>query len=82
MRPIVGGQSFGALALLPDDEPELEAPVEVELLNTRDPRPYGLGESSQGSCMAAIANAVTHALGARIRDLPLTRERIIAALSR
>jgi CO/xanthine dehydrogenase Mo-binding subunit len=30
--------------------------------------------------MGAIANAVAHALGARIRDLPLTRDRIAAAL--
>lgn len=55
-------------------------PVEIELLNTRDPRPYGLGEISQGGTMAAIANAVAHALGARLRDLPLTREKIAAAL--
>lgn len=55
-------------------------PVEIELLNTRDPRPYGLGEISQGGTMAAIANAVAHALGARLRDLPLTREKIAGAL--
>jgi CO/xanthine dehydrogenase Mo-binding subunit len=30
--------------------------------------------------MAAIGNAVAHALGARIRDLPFTRDRIAAAL--
>lgn len=55
-------------------------PIEIELLNTRDPRPYGLGEISQGGTMAAIANAVAHALGVRLRDLPLTRERIASAL--
>jgi CO/xanthine dehydrogenase Mo-binding subunit len=32
--------------------------------------------------MAAIGNAVAHALGARLRELPLTRERIAAQLSR
>ena len=67
-----------------DDYPILRfdevPPVEIELLNTRDKRPYGLGEISQGPCMAAIANAVAHALGARLRDLPLTREKIAAAL--
>lgn len=57
-------------------------PIEIELLNTRDPRPYGLGEISQGGTMAAIANATAHALGARVRDLPLTRERIAATLAR
>jgi CO/xanthine dehydrogenase Mo-binding subunit len=67
-----------------DDYPILRfdevPPVEIELLNTRDPRPFGLGEVSQGPVMAAIGNAVAHALGARIRALPLTREKIAAAL--
>ena len=67
-----------------DDYPILRfdevPPVDVILINTRDPRPYGIGELSQGSCMAAIGNAVAHALGARIRDLPFTREKIAAAL--
>jgi nicotinate dehydrogenase subunit B len=67
-----------------DDYPILRfdevPPIEIELINTRDKRPYGLGEISQGPCMAAIANAVGHALGARLRDLPLTREKIAAAL--
>ena len=43
-------------------------------------RPFGLGEVSLGPVMGAIGNAVAHALGARLRDLPLTRERIAAAL--
>jgi len=30
---------------------------------------------------AAIANAVAHAIGARVRHMPITRERIIAALA-
>jgi CO/xanthine dehydrogenase Mo-binding subunit len=33
-----------------------------------------------GPTAAAIANAVAHALGTRIRNLPLTRERIMAAV--
>ncbi len=67
-----------------DDYPILrfsEVPtIEIELINTRDPRPLGIGELSQGAAMAAIANAVAHALGARIRDLPMTRDKIAAAL--
>jgi nicotinate dehydrogenase subunit B len=67
-----------------DDYPILRfsevPPIEIELLNTRADRPHGVGELSQGVAMAAIANAVSHALGARVRDLPLTRERIAAAL--
>ena len=74
----------GVASVTWDDYPILRfsevPPVEIELLNTRDPRPHGLGEVSQGPVMAAIGNAVAHALGARIRDLPMTRERITAAL--
>jgi CO/xanthine dehydrogenase Mo-binding subunit len=39
-----------------------------------------LGEASLGPTAAAIGNGVARALGARIRDLPLTRERIMATL--
>jgi nicotinate dehydrogenase subunit B len=40
----------------------------------------GLGEASVGPAGAAIGNAVARALGQRIRDLPLTRERIEAVI--
>ena len=56
--------------------------IDVELINTRDPVPLGVGEATAGPTAAAIGNAVAHALGARIRDLPLTRERVMAALIR
>ncbi|KQT53689.1 aldehyde dehydrogenase [Aureimonas sp. Leaf454] len=53
--------------------------VDVEIV----PRPgtpfLGAGECGQGPGGAALANAVAHAIGRRIRDLPLTRERIKAA---
>jgi nicotinate dehydrogenase subunit B len=45
-----------------------------------DNPPLGIGEASGGPTVAAIGNAVAHALGARIRDLPLTRDRVMAAL--
>jgi CO/xanthine dehydrogenase Mo-binding subunit len=74
----------GIASLTWDDYPILRfsevPPVEIELLNTTAPRPFGLGEVSQGPTMAAIGNAVAHALGARIRDLPMTRERIAGVL--
>jgi CO/xanthine dehydrogenase Mo-binding subunit len=38
----------------------------------------GMGECTFGPTAAAIGNAVKHALGMRIRDMPLTRERIAA----
>ena len=56
--------------------------IEIELINTKDEAPLGVGEVTAGPTAAAIGNAVSHALGARIRDLPLTRERIMAALLR
>ena len=40
----------------------------------------GVGECTVGPTAAAIGNAVKHALGVRIHDMPLTRERIMAAL--
>lgn len=55
-------------------------PVEIALLNVRDPEPYGLGEISQGPVMGAIANAVAHALGMRVREAPFTREKIAATM--
>ncbi|HEY2782321.1 MAG TPA: molybdopterin cofactor-binding domain-containing protein [Steroidobacteraceae bacterium] len=54
--------------------------LEVHLI----PRPgepfLGAGEAAQGPGGAALANAVAHALGARIRDIPFTNERVRAAL--
>jgi CO/xanthine dehydrogenase Mo-binding subunit len=58
-----------------------EAPkVEVELINRPSERSLGSGEGSQGPAVAAIANAFAHATGKRIRDLPLTPDRVKAAL--
>jgi nicotinate dehydrogenase subunit B len=55
----------------------------VELVDAKADRPpLGVGEASGGPTAAAIGNAVAHALGARIRDLPLSRERVMAALLR
>jgi nicotinate dehydrogenase subunit B len=57
--------------------------VTVELVDAAADRPcLGVGEASGGPTVAAIGNAVAHALGARLRDLPLTRERVMAALLR
>jgi nicotinate dehydrogenase subunit B len=54
--------------------------VEIALIEGPEDAPLGAGEVSQGPAAGAIANAVADALGLRIRDLPLTRERIIAAV--
>ena len=54
--------------------------IEVRLLGSPDDAPLGVGEAAQGPTAAAIGNAVARALGIRFRDLPLTRERIMAAM--
>ncbi len=55
--------------------------VEVELIDRLELPAVGAGEAAQGPTAAAIANAVAHALGLRMRHLPLTHERIAAAIS-
>jgi CO/xanthine dehydrogenase Mo-binding subunit len=54
--------------------------VEVELIQRPDSDPVGAGEAAHGPVTAAIANAVFDALEIRVRDLPITRERLIAAM--
>jgi nicotinate dehydrogenase subunit B len=55
--------------------------IEIALIDRPNDPTLGVGEVSQGPTAAAIANAVADALGVRIRDLPLTRARIIEAMS-
>src|SRR4029077_11725408 len=46
--------------------------------------PFGaksMGESSKVPAPAAVANAVANAIGVRMKDLPITRDKIVAALS-
>jgi CO/xanthine dehydrogenase Mo-binding subunit len=54
--------------------------VNVEVISRPDIEPVGAGEAAHGPVTAAIGNAVFDALGVRIRDLPITRERLIAAM--
>jgi nicotinate dehydrogenase subunit B len=54
--------------------------VEVHLLRNEHPS-VGAGECTMGPTAAAIANALHDALGVRVRDLPLTPERIAAAIN-
>jgi CO/xanthine dehydrogenase Mo-binding subunit len=54
--------------------------IETDIIHAPDEPTLGMGECTLGPTAAALGNAVAHALGARIRDMPLTRERIEAAL--
>jgi CO/xanthine dehydrogenase Mo-binding subunit len=54
--------------------------VEVQLVD-RPGLPFlGAGECGQGPAAAAIANALTNATGQRLRDLPLSKEKVKAAI--
>ena len=55
--------------------------VEVTLIDQPGLPWLGAGEAAQGPITAAIANAVAHAAGARVRDLPLTPDRVKRALA-
>jgi CO/xanthine dehydrogenase Mo-binding subunit len=54
--------------------------IEVHVVD-RPGEPFlGAGETGQGPAAAAIGNAIAAATGKRLRDLPLSRERVRAAL--
>ena len=59
-------------------------PIELEFVETDDPLgPFGVkgvGEPGLVPTAPAIANAIADAIGVRIRDLPITPEKIVAAL--
>lgn len=77
-RSRVTTRSWGDYPILTFDE----APaVEVVLLDRPHEPWLGVGEGMMGPTAAAIGNAVFHAIGVRVRDLPLTRERVMAAIN-
>jgi CO/xanthine dehydrogenase Mo-binding subunit len=60
--------------------PAVPEKIDVHVID-RPGQPFlGTGEATQGPTSAAIANAVANATGVRIRDLPLTRERVKAQI--
>ena len=54
--------------------------IETRFLAPAGAARLGAGEPAQGPVAAAVGNAVARALGVRVRDLPITRERILAAM--
>ena len=65
---------------------DLPADFESALIENRDgPGPYGakgMGESGIVSVAPAIGNAIFHATGVRVRELPITPERLWRALKK
>jgi CO/xanthine dehydrogenase Mo-binding subunit len=54
--------------------------IDVQVIN-RPGQPFlGSGECGHGPAAGALGNAIANAIGHRLRDLPLTRERIKAAM--
>jgi putative selenate reductase molybdopterin-binding subunit len=72
---------YGARVATHRDAPE----IEIIFIESDDGLgPFGaksMGESSKVPAPAAVANAVANAIGVRMKDLPITREKIVAALS-
>jgi len=64
---------------------DLAFPIELDFIETNDPSgPFGakgVGEPGLVPTAPAIANAIHDAIGVRIRDLPITPEKILTALS-
>jgi CO/xanthine dehydrogenase Mo-binding subunit len=63
------------------DIPELKT---IVLASESGPGPYnarGIGENPIGPVAPAIANAVEDAVGVRIRDLPITAEKVYRSLT-
>jgi len=54
--------------------------IEIMLVAPEGAASLGGGECAAGPVAAAIGNAIAHALGVRVRDMPLTPERITQAI--
>jgi nicotinate dehydrogenase subunit B len=67
-----GGYPILTFAQVPD--------VDVMMMPRQSEPPLGAGESASVPSAAAIANAVFDATGIRFRELPITAERVLAAL--
>jgi xanthine dehydrogenase YagR molybdenum-binding subunit len=55
--------------------------IEVKLMNQPERGVIGIGEPPTISTAAAISNAVANAIGARVRSIPLTPEKVLTAIA-
>ena len=55
--------------------------MEIEFINRPQEESLGVGEGVTGPIAPAIGNAIFNAMGVRMRDLPMTAERIVAAMN-
>jgi len=56
--------------------------IETTILSRPDRKPSGCGEAPIGPIAPAIGNAFCALTGVRLRQLPMTPERVLAALTR
>ena len=56
--------------------------VEVDLIDRPDQPTFAAGEPTPCAIPAAIGNAVFDATGVRLREVPFTPERVLAAMAR
>src|SRR5579871_2052019 len=79
-QPLTAGY-YGARILTHRDAPN----IEVLFIESDDGYgPYGaksIGESGKVPAVGAVANAVFNALGHRIKDLPITRDKVLGVLA-
>jgi putative selenate reductase molybdopterin-binding subunit len=78
-RPLSAGY-YGARIATHRDAPD----IEVIFLETDDGYgPYGaksIGEAGKLPAVAAVGNAIHNAIGIRLKDLPISRDKIVAAV--
>jgi xanthine dehydrogenase YagR molybdenum-binding subunit len=55
--------------------------IDIKLMNQPERGVIGIGEPPTISTAAAVANAVANAIGARIRSIPITPDKVITALA-
>ncbi|MFQ5915908.1 MAG: xanthine dehydrogenase family protein molybdopterin-binding subunit [Nitrospinota bacterium] len=78
---VVNPNFEGYLILTSMDAPECE-PIFVETIDPYGPfGGKGVAETAINPTAAAVANAVYNAVGARVRALPITPERVLAAMA-
>lgn len=54
--------------------------IDITVLGDPSLPPLGSGECAAGPVAAAVGNAVTHALGVRVRHMPITFDRVMAEI--
>jgi|GEM_PF-1932775 len=74
LNPNMEGYKLAAIMEIPE--------IEVVMLNIPERSMIGLSEPPVIPTAAAIANAIANALGVRITSLPITPDKVLAALGK